>query len=65
MKRDSDLAWELIGQDPVLRLELFSIEQHHASDDEMVAELMGFFARIERVIKLTAVLVEEDCMIVR
>jgi hypothetical protein len=59
MKRDTDLGWELIEQDPMLRMELSAIEQH-TIDDEMVVELMEFFARIEGIVKLTAVLCEEE-----
>jgi hypothetical protein len=59
MKRDTDLGWELIEHDPMLRLELSAIEQH-TTNDELVTELMEFFARIEGIVKLTAVLCEES-----
>jgi len=61
MKRDTDLGWELIEHDPLLRLELNSIEQH-TTNEEMVTELMEFFARIEGIVKLTAVLSEEEAV---
>ena len=59
MKRDADLGWELIGHDPMLRLELNCIEQL-TPGDEMVNSLMKFYSRIEGICKLTAELVEED-----
>jgi len=59
MKRDADLGWELIGHDPVLRLELNCIEQL-TPEDEMVNSLMKFYARVEGLFKLAAELVEED-----
>ena len=58
MKLDTDLGWELIEHDPILRLELNSIEQHNPGD-EMVAELMEFYARIERMMNLTTVIIQE------
>lgn len=59
MIHQTDLGWELIEQDPLLRLELSSIEQHTA-DEKMVAELLEFFTRIDRMIRLTAAIVEEE-----
>ncbi|MFA5815510.1 MAG: hypothetical protein WC865_07810 [Bacteroidales bacterium] len=59
MKRDTDLGWELIEHDPMLRLELNSIEQH-TTNDAMVDSLMEFYARIERMMKLTAMICEEE-----
>jgi hypothetical protein len=60
MESDMDLAWDLIGHDPLLRVELSIIEQYAASDDEMVAQLLEFFTKIERMIRLTEVIVEDD-----
>lgn len=62
MKRDSDLAWELIGQDPVLRLELIAIEQHMMTDDERVNELLNFYGKIERIILFAEVVLEDNVM---
>jgi hypothetical protein len=60
MESDMDLAWDLIGHDPLLQVELSIIEQYAASDDEMVAQLLEFFTKIERMIRLTEVIVEDD-----
>lgn len=60
MKCSLNPVWELIEQDPVLRLELSAIERTAACDEEMVTELMEFFTRIDRMMRLTAVIVEED-----
>jgi hypothetical protein len=46
MKGDRDLAWEVIGHDPLLRRELRLIEQQNATDETVVA-LMEFFGRVE------------------
>lgn len=62
MKRKTDLGWDQIERDPMLRLELNSIEQHK-TDDDMVAELMEFFARIEGIVKQNALLCEEETLI--
>jgi hypothetical protein len=59
MKPDVDLGWKLIEHDPMLRQELSCIEQH-SIDDEMIDELMEFYARIERMMRLSAVVAEED-----
>ena len=59
MKRDPGLGWELIENDPMLRLELRSIEQH-TTDDELIAKLMEFFARIDRMIRVAVLTGEED-----
>ena len=64
MKCDPGLGWELIEHDPMLRLELRSIEQH-TTNDELIAELMEFFARIDRMIRVSVVLAEEDYKTVR
>jgi hypothetical protein len=54
------LGWQLIEHDPLLRLELTTIEQH-AADDQMVAELIELFSRAERMMRLTAVIIRDDC----
>ena len=57
MKCNTDLAWELIRHDPVLRLELQGIEQNSKTDDLMVDQLLEFFSKIERMIGFTEVIV--------
>lgn len=59
MKCVKKLGWEFIEQDPVLRLELHAIEQQPA-EEELVAALMDFYARIEGLVKLASVILEED-----
>jgi hypothetical protein len=59
MKSDRYLEWELIEHDPMLRLELISIERHDLSGDEMVAELVEFYSRVEGITRLTAVVYEK------
>ena len=54
-----DLAWEVIESDPLLRMELAAIEQHSA-DDQMVNELVEFFARVEAMVRLTSVILEDS-----
>jgi hypothetical protein len=60
MERDTDLGWELIGHDPLLRLELSTIERQAESDEEIVTELMRFFARIDGMMKLGKVIFAEE-----
>jgi hypothetical protein len=55
-----DSGWKLIEQDPVLRQELGSIEHDAVCDDDMVCTLLEFYSRIERMMKLTAAIIEED-----
>lgn len=62
MKRNTNPVWELIGHDPLFRVELSAIERQSSSDDELVDSLIGFYARIERMMKLTAEIIEEDAM---
>jgi len=61
MKRDTDLGWELIEHDPMLRLELSFIEQQK-TNEEMVNSLMEFYARIERRMKLTVLIIDEETL---
>jgi hypothetical protein len=49
METISDLAWDLIGQDPLLRLELAGIEEHSGAEG-MVGELLEFFNKVERMV---------------
>ncbi len=58
MKCDTDLAWELIGHDPVLRLELAGIEKNSKSDDSLVDQLLEFFSKIERMVGFTEEILE-------
>ena len=58
MKCDTDLSWELIGHDPVLRLELAGIEKNSKSDDSLVDQLLEFFSKIERMVGFTEEILE-------
>jgi hypothetical protein len=58
MKRDTDSAWELIRNDPALRLELSAIEQQAGSEEEMVAKLVEFYSRIEGMLRLLELITE-------
>lgn len=65
MKRDRDSAWELIGSDPVLRLELSAIEQRVGSEEEMVAKLVEFYSRIEGMLTLLELITEPPAACLR
>jgi hypothetical protein len=58
MKCDTDLAWELIGHDPVLRLQLAGIEKNSTNDDFLVDQLLEFFSGIERMVGFTEEVLE-------
>ncbi|MFA6126225.1 MAG: hypothetical protein WC699_02875 [Bacteroidales bacterium] len=59
MKHDADWEWDLIEQDPVLRIELSEIEQKVITDD-MVAELIEFFSKVDFLTSLAALIEEEE-----
>lgn len=65
MKCEKYSGWELIGRDPMLRRELSVIEQNKENPDEMVAELIEFYARIDRRLMVAAVLMDEDAVMIR
>ena len=59
MIREIDITWQVIRHDPMLRRELASIEEDD-NDERLAERLVEFFAKVESMIRLTAVIVEED-----
>ena len=59
MQNDPDFTWDLIGHDPVLRLELAEIEKNSGNEDVLVGHLLEFFSKIEKMIFFTEEILEE------
>jgi hypothetical protein len=59
MIRELEFTWQVITDDPLLRLELASIEEEE--NDEQLAELLvGFFGKVDAIVRLGVEILEED-----
>lgn len=52
-------SWDLIERDPLLRTELGQIERLESDPERMIAELIGFYGKVDKMIKLMALICEE------
>ena len=53
------LSWDIIERDPLLRTELGQIERLDGDPEKMIAELIEFYGKVDKMIKLMELICEE------
>lgn len=56
MDRDVQNGWDVIERDPVLRIELNTIERTAGSADDLVDQLIDFYNKVDKKNRFTQVL---------
>jgi hypothetical protein len=52
-------SWDLIERDPLLRTELGQIERLVGDPEKLVTELIGFYGKVDKMVKLMELICEE------